>query len=377
MKKASVLFALVAAAALSAYAAAIKTFDVRVGSYNIRCIANIDTGDKAWSSRKDSLLSLVKGISFDIVGFQEAKESQKTYLASNLTGYTLFAGTISGTSEYLPIAYKSSRFERMDGGTFWLSDTPDSQSQSKFSDSDYARICTWVLLRDKTTQGRVIIANTHLDLKTSARPKQMRVIMNFLKPYIAVGVQPVVVGDMNCDERESTIVEETGTLRDAAIAADAVFGPWRTYNGWTYADPATEPTMEYALTLSVSGRNPLSDGHRIDFVLVPESAQVNSYVVRNDTQPNKEVYPSDHYLVYADLTLHVRNLVPKGRFTVEVTAECPSVASGRRFVLTSGAGLTSIEDIDFNLPKWVKCAAVEDGEIVIYTRPIGLALHIR
>ena len=377
MKKAIVLFALVAAAALSAYAAATNTFDVRAGSYNIRCITDKDTGDKAWSSRKDNLLSLVKGISFDVVGFQEVKEGQKTYLASNLTGYTLFAGTISGTSEYLPIAYKSSRFERIDGGTFWLSDTPDSQSQSKFEDSQYARICTWVLLRDKATLGRMIFANTHLDLKTSARPKQMRVIMNFLKPYIAVGVQPVVVGDMNCNERESTIVEETGTLRDAAIAADAVFGPWRTYNGWTYADPATEPTTEYALTLPVAERNPLSDGHRIDFVLVPEFAQVNSYVVRNDTQPNKEVYPSDHYLVYADLTLlHVRNLVAKGRFTVEVTAECPSVASGRRFVLTSGAELTSIEDIDFNLPKWVKCAAVEDGEIVIYTRP-NFALHIR
>ncbi|MBQ3808631.1 MAG: endonuclease/exonuclease/phosphatase family protein [Kiritimatiellae bacterium] len=364
-----------AATALSASAAATSTFDVRAGSYNIRCITDTDTGDRAWSSRKGNLVSLVKKISFDVVGFQEVKENQKTYLNSNLSGYTLFAGTISGSSEYLPVAYKSSRFERLGGGTFWLSDTPNSQS--KFSASQHYRICTWVLLRDKTTLGRILFANTHLDLVESVRAKQMRVVMNFLKSYIADGVYAVVVGDMNCHETESTIVEATGTLRDAAIEAGAVSGPWRTYNAWTYVDPATEPTTEYALTLPVAGRNPLSGGKRIDFVLVPESAQVNSYVVCNDTQPDKEIYPSDHYPVYADLTLHVRNLVPKGRFTVEVTAECPSVAGQRRFVLTNGAGLTSIEDVNFNLPKWVERAAVEYGEIVIYTKPHPLSIRVR
>lgn len=373
MKKAIAAFALVAAAALSASAAETNTFRVRAGSYNIRCIADKDTDDRAWSNRKGNLASLVKDISFDVVGFQEVRETQKTYLNSNLSGYTLFAGTISGSSEYLPVAYKSSRFERIDGGTFWLSDTPNNKS--KFSDSQYYRICTWVLLRDKTTLGRMIFANTHLDLVDSVRPKQMRVVMNFLKSYISDGVHPVVVGDMNCYEKESTIVEATGTLRDAAIEADAVSGPWRTYNAWTYVDPAKEPTTEYALTLPVSGRNPLG-GKRIDFVLVSDFAQVDSYVVRNDTQPNKEVYPSDHYPVYADLTLHVRNLVQKGRFKVEVMADCP-VAGQRRFVLTNGAGLTSIENIDFKLAKWVERAAVEDGEIVIYTKPKCTTVFLR
>ena len=364
-----------AVACQCAAVAGTPTFDVRAGSYNIRCETSNDTGDKSWSSRKGNLVSLVKKIGFDVVGFQEVKEGQKTYLADNLSGYTFASGKISGSSEYVSVAYKTDRFERLDGNTFWLSGTPSKQS--KFSDSQYYRICTWLLLQDKATMGKLVFAATHLDLVQSVRAKQMAVIMDFLKPYIKDGVSVIVVGDMNCYETEDTASVATRVLRDAAIEAESVSGPWRTYDAWTYKDPSTEPTTEYALTLPVSKRNPLDGGRRIDFIYVSDSARVKAYVVRNDTQPGINVYPSDHYPVYADLALTLGKFAVKGRFTVKVSAECPFVASGRRFVLTRGAELDGIEDIDFDLPKWVLCAAVEDGEIVIYTRPRPLFIHVR
>ncbi len=277
MKRTILLFALAACARSGVCRADARTFDVRAGTCNIRCITGSDTGDMAWDSRKSSLVSLVKQTGFDVVGFQEVREDQKTYLASNLSGYVFFAGTKRSNdsgAEYLPVAYDGSRFDFLDGGTFWLSDTP--AVQSKFSASQFCRICTWVLLRDRQTHGRLIFANVHLDLVESVRLSQMRVVLDFLKPYAADGANAIAAGDMNCDETEGAIAETTKTLRDAALEAVSVSGPWRTFNGWSYKDPATEPATGYALSLPVSGRNPLDGGKRIDFIFVPPSAEVRS-----------------------------------------------------------------------------------------------------
>lgn len=356
-----------------------KTFSVRAGSYNIRCETTNDTGDMTWNSRKGSLVSLVKKMNCDVIGFQEVKDSQKTYLADKLTGYTFYAGKESGSSEYMDIAYKTDRFDRLGGGTFWLSSTPDKQS--KFSESEYYRICTWVLLCDKTTSGKLLFASTHLDLVKEVRLKQMKVVLNFVAKYLADKINVVVVGDMNENENDAAVMEAAKVFVDSAIEAKSVSGPWRTFNNWTYVAPGSEPTAEYALTLPVSNRNPVKSGgnnhKRIDFIFASELTAVDSYVVRNDTQTSKEVYPSDHYPIYSDLVLPIRRLTQEGRIKVEISADCPYVSGGRRFVLTNGAYLEDATNIDFVLPAWVLRAAVEDGEIVIYTRPKPLWMRIK
>lgn len=356
-----------------------KTFCVRAGSYNIRCETTNDTGDRAWNSRKSSLVSLVKKMNCDVIGFQEVKESQKTYLADKLTGYTFYAGKESGSSEFVPVAYKTARFDRLDGGTFWLSDTPNKQS--KFDDSQYHRICTWVLLRDKSTPGKLLFASTHLDLVKAVRLKQMQVILNFAAKYLTDRINVVVVGDMNEYENNAAMTKAAKVFVDSAVAAKSVSGPWRTFNDWTYFAPGAEPTAEHALTLPVSNRNPVKSGDndhkRIDFIFASELTAVDSYAVRNDTQSNKQVYPSDHYPIYSDLVLPIRRLTQEGRIKVKISADCPYVSGGRRFVLTNGAYLEDASNIDFVLPEWVLRAAVEDGEIVIYTRPKPFCLRIK
>ena len=88
-------------AALAASCATPVAFCVRAGSFNIRCETSNDTGDKSWGNRKTDLVKFVNESGLDVVGFQEVKEAQKTYLSSNLSGYTFYAGTISGSSEYV------------------------------------------------------------------------------------------------------------------------------------------------------------------------------------------------------------------------------------------------------------------------------------
>ena len=365
--------------ALPAVAVTSSGFRVRAGSFNIRCETSNDTGDKSWGNRKADLVKFVRESSLDVVGFQEVKSSQKTYLNDNLSGYTFFAGTVSGSSEYVSVAYKTARFNRLDGGTFWLSATPEKQS--KFSDSQYYRICTWTLLQDKETSGKVLFASTHLDLVAKVRLMQMQVIMKFTETYRADGVNVIVVGDMNEYENDSAMVAAAGVFLDAACEAQSVSGPWRTYNAWTYVDSAAEPKAAEILKTSIASRNPLvssnRDHKRIDFIFVGEPAVIETYVVRNDVQTGKSMYHSDHYMIYSDLILPVRRLVAKGRIKVEISAECPSVASGRRFQLTSGAMIEDASKIDFVLPDWVERACVEDGEIVVYTKAQPLIIYVR
>ena len=48
-----------------------------------------------------------------------------------------------------------------------------------------------------------------------------------------------------------------------------------------------------------------------------------------------------------------------------------------RYVLTRGANVPNADSLEFVLPNWVERAAVEDGEIVIYSKPTPFILRIR
>ncbi len=56
-----------------------------------------------------------------------------------------------------PILYKRSRFELMDSGHFWYSETPDRASNYEKDMAEYFQICTWVQLKEKSS-GEVLFA---------------------------------------------------------------------------------------------------------------------------------------------------------------------------------------------------------------------------
>ena len=97
------------------------------------------------------------------------------------------------------IFYRSDKFDLLDSGTFWLSDTPDVVG-SAFETSLYPRICTYVHLKDKATGLEYIHMNTHLDHLggsdgRSLRLKQETVMLQKLATLPDVPV--VITGDFN------------------------------------------------------------------------------------------------------------------------------------------------------------------------------------
>ena len=101
---------------------------------DIRFITGNDTGDRAWEVRKTKVARLIQDYGFDVIGFQESTSDQRTYLKSQLSAYSFQE---SGYEEPC-IAWKSSRFTKLDWGQFWLSpnpDTPNSKPGSPWIDA--------------------------------------------------------------------------------------------------------------------------------------------------------------------------------------------------------------------------------------------------
>ena len=385
MKKTIAILALIIAAALSASAAFDGTFGVRAASYNIRCLNTSDTGDKTWDSRKVAFCDLVKSIEPDVLGFQEVTSDQYSYLKSQLSGYT-FIGAMrdsSSPSEGTPVAFLTNRFALLDSGTFWLSATPNVVGSKKWGngiqDSELPRICSWALLRDRTTGGVFCFASTHLDLNEGPRLAGMRLIFSSLvEKYESVGVPVVVVGDMNALETETSMVEAATAMNDALLVSKTTpTGPWRTFTGFSWKDSEVSCVDALAnYTAEERTANVSTLGKRIDYMFTSIGTEVESFTIRNDAQPGKEQYPSDHYPVVADLVMSCDNDLFHGKVRVEFTKSIPYAGYGR-FVLTDGANLVNDDNLEFDLPDWILRAGVEDGEIVVYTKPKPLSIRVR
>ncbi|CAF3646687.1 unnamed protein product [Rotaria sp. Silwood1] len=96
-------------------------------SYNIRLDIAQD-GQNQWSLRKDRLTSLIRYHRPDIFGVQEALPQQMADLKMALPIFDWYGvGRDDGKNrgEFSAVFYRSDRYEILDNGTFWLSETPD------------------------------------------------------------------------------------------------------------------------------------------------------------------------------------------------------------------------------------------------------------
>ena len=386
MKKVVYLLMLAAGAGILSASAADGLFSVRTASYNIRCYGawEEDTANK-WVYRSADVVNLVKDIDPDVIGFQEVDPEQMTELKQKLSDYEIIGKhrETDNTKRATPVAYRKSRFDSLGGGTFWLSTTPDVQGSKDLGDGYVCsdpETCSWVILRDKMTGGVFCFMCTHLDwLNAELRRRNMQILLAQVDKRLPVKMPLVIVGDMNAKETEACIVAATEGLQDALLVSQSTpTGPWRTYNGWKW-NPGEVSCAEALANYTADQRSDSEStlgGRRIDYIFTSSDTEVASFAIRNDARPDKEYYPSDHYPIVAELRMPRANELYTGTVRVEIDRRIPSV-SGGRYVMTQGAKITNPENVEFVLPKWVTRAAVEDGEIVIYTRPDPLVMHIR
>ena len=140
----------------------LRPMELKVLCFNIRNGHGKD-GDNRWELRKGLVSEVIAANHADVVGVQEAYHFQLEFLLEELPAYrSVGVGRDGGTrGEHCPILYRADRFELIDSGTFWLSDTPEVPSTHW--GNRYRRICTWAHLSERKTQRSFWAYNTHFD----------------------------------------------------------------------------------------------------------------------------------------------------------------------------------------------------------------------
>ena len=167
MKKRLILLFLVIALAFTAFSflgceETEPETELRLLCYNVRLWTFTDMGDTAWNKRRPLIVEQILAKSADVICLQEVTEIQKNHFAEDLTEeYEMiwYGRDNLINTEGLAILYKKDKFDLVDSGVFWLSETPEEMS--KGWDSSCYRICVNI----KTTIKRLVFSTCTLTTK--------------------------------------------------------------------------------------------------------------------------------------------------------------------------------------------------------------------
>ncbi len=269
---------------------------LRVMSFNLR-YGTANDGDNHWDKRKELLVETIKAFNPDLLGTQETLAFQRDYLLKNMEGYEAFGvsredGKDKG--EMTTVLYRKDRFEKLEGATFWLSETPDAIA-SKGWDTSLPRICTWIKLRDLKVKDAppVYFYNTHFDHRGSkARLESAKLIRRHIAA-LGAEARVVLTGDFNADEGSEpykALFAEHDGKASPVLDTLRVFKPQRGDDEGSFNSfgPAPRPTPG----------SPGSPGKaRIDWVAVSRQWTVTDAAI--DRTHKNGRWPSDHFPVTA------------------------------------------------------------------------------
>lgn len=251
-------------------------------TYNIRLNTPGD-GEHAWPNRKQDVAALFRFHRAVIFCVQEALPDQMDDLAGAFPDFTYEGvGRDDGRreGEFSAVFYDHTRFTRLDGGTFWLSETP---GQCSFGwDAACRRVCSWVKLKENPSGRELFVFNTHFDHRgVEARKNSAGLILEKIKNIADEGVPVVLCGDFNLEPGSEPIALITSQLHDAfEVSENPPYGSVATYHGFTYDDPPQR---------------------RIDYVFVSDGITVQRYGALTDSRDR--TFFSDHLPVVVTLDL--------------------------------------------------------------------------
>ena len=263
---------------------------LRWGTFNIRLQ---NSGDEkagyGWSVRRDRVADYIRQNHIDVVGMQEVLHPQLEDLLARLPEYDYVGvGRTDGATkgEYSPVFFLKEKFEVLEKGNFWLSETPDVPG-SKGWDAALERIASYAKLRDKAT-GKVFMAvNTHFDhVGVKARRESAKLIMRKIQEI--VGTRPAVVtGDFNVTENDEAYKTMIGsqTENGQTVKFNDAYHMTPNHTGTTY-------------TWHEFCHIPPLKCEKIDFIFITPTIRVNHSHIE---VPNPDAMLSDHNPHWADL----------------------------------------------------------------------------
>ncbi|MEB2784853.1 endonuclease/exonuclease/phosphatase family protein [Algoriphagus persicinus] len=249
-------------------------------TFNIRYDNQNDVGN-LWADRLPHVASLIQFHQIELFGVQEALNNQLMDLSTEL-GYSFIGvGRDDGTEkgEYAAILYDPKKFDVLDGGTFWLSPTPEKPS--KGWDAALNRICTWGKFKDESGK-TFYVFNIHYDhIGQQAREESSKLVMAQVSKINKENVPAILMGDFNVtpDNAAYNTITSNPDWQDARlISTIPSYGPAGTFSGFNWEK--------------------MPEGI-IDHIFVKGNLTVVRHGILTDNYGKK--YPSDHFPVLAEI----------------------------------------------------------------------------
>ncbi|MFA6702801.1 MAG: endonuclease/exonuclease/phosphatase family protein [Dysgonamonadaceae bacterium] len=256
-----------------------NTCTLNIGSFNISYDNKKE--EVGWEYRKESVASLIRFHEWDVFGTQEGQ----SYLLEDIAGeeydYVFANGFFNQKnpdidlerSQHNGIFWLKNKFELLDTGSFWLSETPDVKSFGW--DAAESRGCVWVKLKERNTNITFFFFCVHFDHRgVIARQNSALLVLNKIQE-IAIDFPVFCVGDFNgsADAEHIQTMKANGLLYDSYdISQSPPYGTKGTSNQYK-KDSAMD--------------------QRIDYIWVTEDIEVKKFGVLNEMPYNR--FTSDHF----------------------------------------------------------------------------------
>ena len=270
-----------------------------IASFNIRCPA--DKGDNAFASRLPRIVEVIKKYDFDVFGVQEAVPFQAQAIDSSFQDFRRVGcgRNKDRRGEGVYIYFNKNRFECLESGTFWLSESP-TQPGSIYKGACCPRTCTWALLRDRVTNKKFRYFNTHLDhVSSKARIEGVRVIeANGLGLAMKNKETIFLTGDLNetLFPKEQDSLEALKRLKGAQLAQAAKVNPIALLSMWLVDTYGVSRRRHEGPHATFHGYRP-QNFIRIDYLFSTPNVSVWRHFTANERPEGK--FPSDHDAVGA------------------------------------------------------------------------------
>jgi endonuclease/exonuclease/phosphatase family metal-dependent hydrolase len=258
---------------------------IKVMSFNIRNGLAKD-GENAWPLRQDFVVETIRTFDPDLLGMQEVHKFQADYIREQMPEFGFYGvGRDDGldSGELVPVMYKKDRFELIDQGHYWLSETPEVPG-SKSWDSALPRLATWALLRDKKGgQKQIIFGNTHFDHKGQVARLESAKLIRKRIDEILPKMTLIATGDFNThDELQpyAELVTSNGASGSPLIDTYRVIHPEKRDLEGTFSAFTGERSR-----------------NRIDWIITSQDVTTLNAAI-NYTNENGR-HPSDHFPVEA------------------------------------------------------------------------------
>lgn len=244
-------------------------------TFNVLCAGK---GENHWCRRQNLVKKIIELYDPDTFGLQEAHYGWMKYLNNQLKNKYAYVGAgkddgnIKG--EFSPVFYKKDKYEVIESGTFWLSETPEIPGLGW--DAVENRTCSYALLKDKNTGEKIAHFNTHLDhIGETAINEGAKLVAQ--RANMFKDIPTVVSGDFNVtpDSEAYKIFLEAGFEDARSIAEKA----------------------DNTDSFHWFGKG----SKMIDFIFVKNANKIKAVKTATDKINGK--LPSDHFPVVADIDL--------------------------------------------------------------------------